>query len=88
MSKPIVTTPQAVRAITVESDVHLMIAKEPVEFAKKIIRLLKNKSLREELGKNGRKLIFNKYSWEVRAKAYQKLYNNILLQKRSSQVDK
>ena len=88
MSKPIVTTPQAVRAIAVENDVHLMIASEPVEFAKKIIRLLKNKSLREELGNNGRKLIFNKYSWEVRAKAYQKLYNNILLQKRSGQGDK
>ena len=65
-----------------------MIASEPVEFAKKIIRLLKNKSLREELGKNGRRLIVNKYLWEVRAEAYQKLYNNILLQKRSGQGDK
>lgn len=87
MSKPIVASPQAVKAITVENDVHLMIAGEPAEFAEKIIRLLKNKSLREELGKNGRRLIVNKYSWAVRAEAYQKLYSNILLQKKSSQGD-
>ena len=88
MSKPIVTTPQAVRAITVENDVHLMIASEPVEFAKKVIRLLKNKSLREELGKNARRLIVNKYSWEAHIIAYQNLYNSIIQQKRSGQGDK
>jgi sugar transferase (PEP-CTERM/EpsH1 system associated) len=83
MSKPVVATSQAVRAITsAEDGVHLMVANEPVEFAKKVICLLKNRTLREEFGENARKLVVNKYSWQAHADAYHKLYSDILYKKK------
>jgi len=78
MAKPIVATPQAARAIAAENDVHLMIAERPLEFARKVICLLKNRPMREKLGKNARNLVVSKYSWKSHAEAFQKLYENIL----------
>ncbi|MCK5561645.1 MAG: glycosyltransferase family 4 protein, partial [Thermoplasmata archaeon] len=41
--------------------------KHSKEVANAIIKLLKNNNLREQMGKNGRKLVLEKYTWEINA---------------------
>ena len=78
MARPIVTSPQAVKAIAVEDGVHCMIAESPECFADKIVNLLNNPSLREALSKNARDLAVEKYSWETHANVFQSLYEKII----------
>lgn len=78
MAKPIVATPQAVRAIAVEDGIHLMVAEDASEFALKVTCLLRNESLREKLGQNARNLVVSKYSWQSHAEAFQRLYEGVL----------
>jgi len=55
---------------------------DPVELANAIIKLLKDKELREKMGKNGREVVVNNYSWEHTAKktieVFEKLLNQYL----------
>lgn len=50
----------------------------PSDIAEKIQVLLSNKSLRKELGENGRKAVEEKYSWESEEKNLFDLYNRVL----------
>lgn len=51
--------------------------KDPESLANAIIHILNGKS-REKMGANGRKLVKNKYTWEIVAKLTEKVYNEIL----------
>ena len=44
-----------------------------------MLELIKNKKLREKLGKNGRKLVEEKYSWEKVAKKFVSIYKNLII---------
>jgi len=65
MEKSIVTTSIGCEGILVEDRVHLFIADTPEDFAQKTITLLKDEQLNERLGKNGRKLMLEKYDWTL-----------------------
>lgn len=78
MARPIVATSQAVKAIEVLDEKHLMIADDISIFADKVIFLLKNKIVGEKLGKLSRELVIKKYSWESHAEKFQKLYKKII----------
>ena len=81
MSKAIVCTSQAVKAIDIINGKHVLVTDKNVEFAEKIINLIKNKELRKNIGDNARNLIVEKYSWEIHAKHFQKIYKDISLEK-------
>lgn len=49
--------------------------------AKAMIKLLSNKDLRLKMGKAGRKLVLEKYSWEKNAKKMERLYEKVLAPK-------
>jgi glycosyltransferase involved in cell wall biosynthesis len=52
-----------------ESNAGIVVPPENLEeFAKAIIKLLKNEKLREEMGKNGREYVVKNHSWELVAK--------------------
>ena len=51
---------------------------DPNELAKAIIKLLKNKQLREQMGDNGRKLVVKSYSWETAAKKTKEVFEDML----------
>lgn len=78
MDRPIVASPQAVKAITVEDGIHYLKAGSPKNFADKIVNLLNNPSHREALAKSARNLVVEKYSWETHAEVFQSLYENTL----------
>src|SRR3989339_2227496 len=81
MSKAIVCTSQAVKAIDVINGKHVFVADKNGEFAEKIISLLENSELRKNIGENARSLIVEKYSWEIHAKHFQKIYEDISSEK-------
>ena len=55
-----------------------VIPDNPNELAKAIIKLLNDKQLREQMGKNGREMVVNNYSWENTAKKTIEVFENIL----------
>ncbi|MFH1857139.1 MAG: glycosyltransferase [Candidatus Omnitrophota bacterium] len=62
---PVVTTSIGFEGIRAEKDKDILVADKPVDFAGKIIEILKNKELREVLSKNARLVIEKNYSWDV-----------------------
>lgn len=54
-----------------------VIPEDSVMLANAIIKLLKDKQLREQMGNNGRKLVVNNYSWEITAKKTTEVFSDI-----------
>ncbi|GAI84342.1 unnamed protein product, partial [marine sediment metagenome] len=52
-------------------------SKSSKKIAEAMFILIKNKKLRGILGKNGRKLVEKKYSWEKIAKNFISIYKNL-----------
>lgn len=65
MKKAIVSTGIGCEGLEVKDNKHLLIRDDPEEFAGAVIELLRDDKLRKELGENGRKLIEEKYDWQV-----------------------
>ena len=63
MEKPVVSTSIGALGINFDKS-EIIIADEPEDFANAILKLLKNVTLRDNMGKNARKLIIEKYSWD------------------------
>ena len=49
-----------------------------IKLANKILLLLQNKELAEKMGKNGKKKVYEKYSWDKIIKEYEKYYYEIV----------
>jgi glycosyltransferase involved in cell wall biosynthesis len=62
MAKPLVATTIACRGIDIVHGKHAWIADSPTEFARGVCILLRNSSLAHEMGKQGRRLVEDKYS--------------------------
>ncbi|RLC74407.1 MAG: hypothetical protein DRI61_16685 [Chloroflexi bacterium] len=64
MGLPVVTTSFGNEGINARHGEEIFIADKPEEFGKYVIDLLKNKKLREQIGKNARKFVIKNFSWE------------------------
>ncbi len=53
-----------------------MIADSAPDFADAVIRLLKNNSLRDRLASDGRKLVCEKYDWQVALRKMDQIYQH------------
>lgn len=80
MAAPLVATPLSVDGIAAQHETHALIA-DSQHFASEIIRLLRDASLRETLGHNGRQLIVGQYSWAAVAQQYLALYQAVQAEK-------
>lgn len=78
--KPVVTTNiKGAGDIVVTSNAGLAVNSEkPKALAGAIIRLLEDKELRESMGRNGRRLIADEYSWEKIATKIENVYKSCL----------
>ncbi|HQO57936.1 MAG TPA: glycosyltransferase [Candidatus Omnitrophota bacterium] len=65
MGKAVVSTTIGAEGIEVTDGKDIFIADDPREFADRVIDLLKNPDKRKAMGLNGRKLVEQKYTWEV-----------------------
>ena len=56
----------------------LIPANDHLKLANKILLLLQNKELAAEIGKNGKKKVCEKYTWDKIIKEYEKYYYEIV----------
>src|SRR5205814_3692637 len=63
MGCPLVSTSVGCEGIEIQDDDHLLVADDPVEFARSVLRVLDDQVLASRLGRNGRALVEARYSW-------------------------
>jgi len=78
MRKAIVSTSVGCEGIEIIDGKNILIADAPEDFAQKIVRLLNSKEERRNLGKEGLKLVKDKYQWERIAEQIEEEYKKII----------
>ena len=74
----VVTTTRGAEGIDVRNEEHLLIADEPEAFAVAVARLLNDPALRRRLADNGRRLVEQKYDWQVALPGVEAAYETTL----------
>ena len=74
MGIPVVSTSVGCEGIKVTNGREILIADEEERFAKSVSSLLQDEEYAKRLGKNGLKLVREKYSWEEIAKKFEGVY--------------
>jgi polysaccharide biosynthesis protein PslH len=64
-ARAVVSTTLGAEGLGARSGEHLVIADSPVEFANAILQLLDDSGLRDKLGKAGRALYLDRYTWRA-----------------------
>jgi glycosyltransferase involved in cell wall biosynthesis len=77
MGKAIVSTTIGCEGIEVNDGEDIVIADKPTDFAEKTIELLRNRELRERLGRNARKTAEEVYSWGKIAPELERVYEEL-----------
>ena len=62
---PVVSTSKGVEGLNAKPGEHLLVADSPGTFADQVIRLLKDKTLHDQLSANGKRFVKDNYSWEL-----------------------
>jgi len=68
MNKAVVATRLSVEGLALQEGEDLLLADEPVEFAAKVLQLIRNPDYARQLGTTGQLTVKAKYSWERSAK--------------------
>ncbi len=74
MGKAIVSTSIGAEGIDVTHGKNILIADTPEDFSRQVIRVLNDDTLRQSLGKEGRRLVEEKYSWDIIGKKMDEIY--------------
>jgi sugar transferase (PEP-CTERM/EpsH1 system associated) len=78
MGKAIVSTSVGAEGLAVTPEQDLLIADDPRDFAKQIVRVLGDVGLRERLGKAGRLLVETQYGWNTIGQRLESVYERVL----------
>jgi sugar transferase (PEP-CTERM/EpsH1 system associated) len=65
MGKACVATPQSIEGLTLREDVDLLLAREPQEFADKVVQLMGDPARAARLAAAGRDYVVAQYSWDA-----------------------
>ena len=65
LGTPVVSTRKGAEGLDLEAGRDILIADEPADFAKVVLRILQNPELRETLSRNGRQAVEAKYDWRI-----------------------
>jgi glycosyltransferase involved in cell wall biosynthesis len=63
MARPVVSTALGAEGLDAVPGRHLLIADDPADFASAVLRVLREPGLADELGRAGRSLVSERYSW-------------------------
>jgi len=78
MGLPVVSTSVGAEGLDVRSGEHLLIADGVAEFAQAVVKVLRDPELADRLGRNGRELVCEKYSWNRVGERLLGLYDKYL----------
>jgi glycosyltransferase involved in cell wall biosynthesis len=76
--KCVVSTSVGCEGIAAAHERELLIADEAPEFARSLVRALRDQELRRSLGNNARKLVEREYDWQQIGAAFEKVYHEII----------
>lgn len=76
-SKPVISTSIGAEGLDVTHKKNIIIADDPKEFGEWIIKLINDSELRGKLGRNGRRLVEEKYDWEVISRKLERVIGEI-----------
>jgi glycosyltransferase involved in cell wall biosynthesis len=74
----VVSTRIGVEEIGATNNIEVVVSDKADEFASAVVRLLRDPRLREDLGKNARKLIATKFGWEAKAQSMEAALNSAM----------
>jgi glycosyltransferase involved in cell wall biosynthesis len=63
LKTPVVATSKGAEGLDVKNEFNILLADTPREFANAVVRLLRDKELRQALAENAYRLVLQKYSW-------------------------
>jgi glycosyltransferase involved in cell wall biosynthesis len=75
---PVIASQQAVSALGVEVGKEIVVADDPLDFAKKVISLLDDRERREIVGRAGRQFVERNHDWAVLAARLEGVYTQSL----------
>ena len=75
LGTPVVTTSKGMQGLDLEPETHLLVADQPKEFARQVLRLMDDLDLRLKLVEAGRKRIEEAYSWKMIGEQFLSLVN-------------
>jgi sugar transferase (PEP-CTERM/EpsH1 system associated) len=78
MAKPMVSTSLGCEGIDVRHGEHLLVADEPAHFADAVLKLMSEPELGARLGRTGRELVLQQYSWETVVEELERFYDELL----------
>jgi glycosyltransferase involved in cell wall biosynthesis len=77
MGIPVVTTSIGAMGLEAETDTELLIADTPETFAERVIYLIENPDIRQNLANAGRKRVEASYDWQVLVNRLEQVYDQI-----------
>jgi polysaccharide biosynthesis protein PslH len=78
MGKAMVSTSLGCEGIAVRDGEHLLIGDDATAFASRVVQLFESPNMRSALGRAGRSLVENQYSWELAGQRLQALYERVV----------
>jgi len=76
--RPIVSTCLPEIAKVIRACGLLAIPGDPDDFGEKVLTLIENPDSRREMGRRGRELVVDRYSWQIRTRQLEKVYSRFL----------
>jgi len=86
MGKPVVSTSVGAKGIGASHGKNIVLADDPKKFAKSVINLLQDSTLREKIGKNAREFVEKHYSWERMTNRLNEVFERVLEDKACNQI--
>jgi polysaccharide biosynthesis protein PslH len=77
LGRPVVSTSLGCEGLELVDNEHILIADDPVSFARKTVRLLTDRTLRERLAGQGRRAVAARYDWSLIAKRLIRVYQEM-----------
>jgi glycosyltransferase involved in cell wall biosynthesis len=78
MARPVVSTTLGAEGLDAVPGRHLLVADDPADFARSVLRILGEPGLGDELGREGRALVSERYSWRGAAGALGAFFKQVL----------
>jgi len=78
LGTPVVATSKGAEGLDVTPDHDILIADEPAEFARQVVRLLGDASLARQLADNARRLVERSYDWDQIGKRFVRLVESVV----------
>lgn len=78
VKKPVISTSIGAEGLKIVDGENIIIADSPIEFANKVLWLLKNPEKQKSLGKAGWRMVKEEYDWEILAKRQESIWHGVI----------